>query len=209
MTHVIMGWERALPWLIAALLTGYLAGSIPFGLLISRALGLGDPRNIGSGNIGATNMLRTGSRLAAALTLVLDFAKGLVPVVVFLAFWGDLAAQAAGIGAVLGHCLPVWLWFRGGKGMATFLGVLYGLYWPAGIAISATWLVAALLSRMSSVGALAAAFTAPLWFYAFQRPEAVLAVAVLSIWVWLRHRRNIGRIVRGEEPRISLAGKRR
>ena len=202
MLHDIMGLDRALPWLIAALAAGYLAGSIPFGLLLSRTLGLGDPRRIGSGNIGATNVLRTGSKGAAALTLLLDAAKGAAPVLAFLS-WGDLAAQAAGLGAFLGHCFPVWLGFRGGKGVATFLGIVLALHWPAGLAVCATWLAAAGLSRISSVGALAAAASAPLWLVALSRWEAVLAAALLAGLVWLRHRANIARLIRREEPRIG------
>ena len=202
MLHDIMGLDRALPWLIAAFAAGYLAGSIPFGLLLSRTLGLGDPRRIGSGNIGATNVLRTGSKGAAALTLLLDAAKGAAPVLAFLS-WGDLAAQAAGLGAFLGHCFPVWLGFRGGKGVATFLGIVLALHWPAGLAVCATWLAAAGLSRISSVGALAAAASAPLWLVALSRWEAVLAAALLAGLVWLRHRANIARLIRREEPRIG------
>jgi len=202
MLHTVMGWERALPWLLTALAAGYLIGSIPVGVLLARVFGLGDLRKIGSGNIGATNVLRTGNKVAAALTLALDMAKGLAAVLVFLR-WGDLAAQAAGIGAVLGHCLPVWLWFRGGKGMATFIGVILGLYWLAALAVCATWLAAAALSRRSSVASMAAAASAPLWLYLTGRIEAVLAAAVLAILIWLRHHANIGRLIRGEEPRIG------
>ncbi len=205
MLHDIMGIDRALPWLALAFGCGYLFGSVPFGLILTRVFGLGDLRRVGSGNIGATNVLRTGNKAAAALTLILDFAKGLIPVLIFL-HWGDLAAQAAGIGAVLGHCLPVWLWFRGGKALATFLGVLAALHWPAWIAVCITWLVAAGLSRISSVGALACTVLAPIWFYLFDRHEAVIAVALLSVWVWIRHHENIARLLRGTEPKIG-AGK--
>ena len=202
MLHTVMGWERALPWLLTALACGYLIGSVPVGVLLARLFGLGDLRKVGSGNIGATNVLRTGNKLAAALTLLLDMVKGLVPVVLFLN-WGDLAAQSAGVGAVLGHCLPVWLKFRGGKGVATFLGVIIGLHWPSGALVCATWLAAAALTRISSVGALAAAAAAPVILYAFGRLEAVLAAILLAAWVWLRHHQNILRLIRGEEPRIG------
>ncbi len=205
MLHDIMGIDRALPWLLLSLGVGYFVGSVPFGLILTRAFGLGDLRSVGSGNIGATNVLRTGNKAAAALTLTFDFAKGLIPVLIFLQ-WGDLAAQAAGIGAVLGHCLPVWLWFRGGKAVATFLGVIAALHWPAWIAVCVTWLVAAGLSRISSVGALVATALAPVWFYVFGRLEAVIAVAILAIWIWVRHHENIGRLLRGTESRIG-AGK--
>lgn len=205
MFHDILGIEQALPWLLMALAAGYLAGSIPFGVLVARVFRLGDLRRIGSGNIGATNVLRTGNRAAAALTLVLDAAKGAVPVALFLN-WGDLAAQAAGLGAFIGHCLPVWLGFRGGKGVATFLGIMLGLHWLTFAALCATWLAAAALSRISSVGALAASASAPLWLMLFGRWEAVLFAIVLAVLIWLRHHANIARLVRGEEPRIG-AGK--
>lgn len=205
MLHEIMGIERALPWLLGAFVCGYAIGSIPFGIVLARFFGLGDLRKIGSGNIGATNVLRTGNKAAAALTLLLDFAKGLVPVLLFLN-WGDLAAQAAGVGAVLGHCLPVWLRFRGGKGVATFLGVLAGLHWPAWVLVCATWLVAAALTRISAVGALVAAAAAPAWFLVFGRLEAVLAVIFLAIWIWVRHHQNIARLIAGTEPRIGKRG---
>ena len=209
MLHEVMGWERALPWLALAFACGYLIGSVPVGLLVSRLFGLVDPRKIGSGNIGATNVLRTGSKRAAAATLLFDMAKGAVPVLVFLNQWGDLAAQAAGVGAVVGHTLPVWLRFRGGKGVATFLGAAIGLYPLGGALVCGAWLVAALVSRISSVGALAAAASAPVWFWLLGRPEAVLALAALAVWVWLRHADNIGRLMRGHEPRIGAGGHRK
>lgn len=202
MLHTIMGFERALPWLLTALACGYLIGSVPVGVLLARLMNLGDLRKIGSGNIGATNVLRTGNKAAAALTLLLDGAKGAAAVLAFLN-WGDLAAQAAGIGAVLGHCLPVWLRFRGGKGVATFLGVVIALAWPVGLLTCASWLVGAALSRISSVGALVAAVSAPLWMWAMGHPEAVLSTAFIALWVWIRHAANIGRLLRGKEPRIG------
>ncbi len=207
MLHEVMAWDRALPWLALAFACGYLIGSVPIGLLAARAFGTVDPRKIGSHNIGATNVLRTGNKRAAAVTLLLDMAKGAVPVLLFLR-WGDLAAQAAAIGAVIGHTLPVWLGFRGGKGVATFLGVALGLYWLAGVLVCATWLAAAFLSRISSVGALAATASAPIWFYLLGRLEAVVVVAALAAWVWLRHAGNIGRLMRGQEPRIGAGGHR-
>ena len=209
MLHDVMAWERALPWLALAFACGYLLGSIPVGLVVTRLFGAEDPRRIGSGNIGATNVLRTGSKRAAAVTLLLDMAKGALPVLAFLNLWGDLAAQAAGIGAIVGHTLPVWLRFRGGKGVATFLGIALGLHPPAGALVCATWLLAAFVSRISSVGALAAVASAPLWFTLLGRPEAVLTVAGAAIWVWLRHAANIRRLLRGTEPRIGAGGHRR
>ncbi len=190
-----------------SLAVGYLVGSIPVGVLLARLFGLGDLRKIGSGNIGATNVLRTGNKKAAALTLLLDALKGAVPVIVFSG--SDTAALTAGAGAVLGHCLPVWLRFRGGKGVATFLGVVLALQPVAGAAVCATWLAAAWASRISSVGALAAAASAPLWLWAVGRGEAVLVVAALAAWVWLRHRENLARLARGTEPRIGAGGNRK
>lgn len=203
MLHDVMAWERALPWLAMAFACGYLVGSVPVGLMAARAFGTVDPRTIGSQNIGATNVLRTGNKAAAAATLLFDMAKGAVPVLVVLSLWGDLAAQAAGVGAVVGHTLPAWLRFRGGKGVASFLGVTLGLNPPAGALVCATWLVAAFLGRISSLAALVATASAPLWFYLLGRLEAVLVVAALAVWVWLRHASNIGRLVRGTEPRIG------
>ncbi|MFQ5567770.1 MAG: glycerol-3-phosphate 1-O-acyltransferase PlsY [Paracoccaceae bacterium] len=198
----MMALERALPWLLLALGGGYLAGSIPFGMIVARLFRLGDLRRIGSGNIGATNVLRTGNKAAALATLLLDAAKGAVPVLIFLG-WGDLAGQAAGLGAFLGHCFPVWLRFRGGKGVATWFGVMLAIHPLTWAALSLTWLAAAAVSRISSVGALAAAAAGPLWLIAFGRWEAVLLAIILGVLVWLRHHANIRRILRGEEPRIG------
>jgi len=203
MFHQIMGFERALPWLILALGCGYLAGSIPFGMIVARLFRLGDLRQIGSGNIGATNVLRTGNRPAALATLLLDALKGAAPVWYFLSTSGDLAAQAAGLGAFLGHCFPVWLRFRGGKGVATWFGIMLAIHPLTWVALCLTWLAAAALTRISSVGALAAAAAGPLWLIVFDRWEAVLLAIILGVLVWLRHHANIRRILRGEEPRIG------
>lgn len=203
MFHHIMGLERALPWLAFAFACGYLAGSVPFGMIVARLFRLGDLRKIGSGNIGATNVLRTGNRTAAALTLLLDALKGAVPVWIFLGLWGDLAGQLAGLGAFLGHCFPVWLRFRGGKGVATWLGIMLALHPPSFAATGLTWLAAAWLTRISSAGALAAAASGPLWLILFGRWEAVLLAIVLGTLVWIRHHANIRRLLRGEEPRIG------
>ncbi|MEO1724907.1 MAG: glycerol-3-phosphate 1-O-acyltransferase PlsY [Pseudomonadota bacterium] len=201
MLHELMAPERALPWLSLAFAVGYLAGSIPFGLILAKVFGLGDLRAIGSGNIGATNVMRTGNKLAAALTLLLDGAKGAVPVILFLG-WGDLAAQAAGIGAFVGHCLPVWLRFKGGKGVATFFGVVLALYWPAGLTIAGIWLGVFRATRTSALGALAAATAVPIAFFAWGRLEAVLAVTILGIAIWITHRSNIARLWGGQENRF-------
>ncbi len=203
MFHHIMGFDRALPFLAIAFAAGYLAGSVPFGVIIARIFRLGDLRKIGSGNIGATNVLRTGNKLAAALTLLLDALKGAVPVWFFLAQWGDLAGQIAGLGAFLGHCFPVWLKFRGGKAVATWFGVMLAIHPPSFAAAGLTWLAVAYLTRISSAGALAAAASGPLWLMLFGRWEAVLLAIVLGIVIWIRHHANIRRILAGEEPRIG------
>ena len=202
MLHEIMSWQLSWPWFAQAFLYGYLAGAIPFGILVSRVFGLGDLRKQGSGNIGATNVLRTGNKLAAFLTLLLDFAKGAIPVLI-LYRWGDVTAQLAGLGAFLGHCFPIWLKFRGGKGVATFLGVMLGLSWMGWALCCLSWLVAAALTRISSVGALAASALAPVWLWMLGRQDAVLLAIVLAVLIWLFHAANLGRLARGEEPKIG------
>lgn len=184
----------------------YLLGSIPFGLVITRALGLGDLRAIGSGNIGATNVLRTGNKGAALATLLLDAGKG--GIAVLLARWlvGADAAQLAGLAAFLGHLFPVWLGFRGGKGVATFLGTLLALAWPVGLAACATWAVTAAVSRMSSLSALVAAASAAGWAWVFGQPQLIVLIAVLALLVIIRHYANITRILAGTEPRIGKKG---
>jgi glycerol-3-phosphate acyltransferase PlsY len=181
----------------------YLLGSVPFGIVITRALGLGDLRQIGSGNIGATNVLRTGNKRAALATLVLDSAKGAFAVLIARWFLAEDAAQLAGLAAFLGHLFPVWLGFRGGKGVATFLGILIALAWPVGLAACATWLVAAVLTRTSSVAALTAAATSSLWLFWFAEGRMLVLVFVLTILVYLRHSENLRRIKAGTEPRIG------
>ena len=192
---------------IGAIILGYVAGSIPFGLLLTRAAGLADIRQIGSGNIGATNVLRTGSRPIAAATLACDILKGAVPVVLFHYWSGETAALLSGLAAIAGHMFPVWLRFHGGKGVATFLGVLFGLGWFYGVVFMAIWLVTAAWSRISSVAALAASTLMPLvalyqgrWLTA-----AILAVMVMAIYI--AHRTNLARLTRGEEARIDLGKK--
>jgi glycerol-3-phosphate acyltransferase PlsY len=188
--------------LAAALGFGYLLGSIPFGMIVTRLGGLGDIRAIGSGNIGATNVLRTGRRELAALTLLGDFGKGAVAVLI-AAQWSAELAAAAGLGAFLGHLYPVWLKFKGGKGVATYLGVLAGLAWPAAIAFAAIWLFVAYATRYSSLAALTAAAAAPLVLAACQNWLAVGLFTMLTILVFLRHHQNIGRLLKGEESRIG------
>jgi len=184
-------------------LIGYLAGSIPFGLLVGRAFGKGDIRRIGSGNIGATNVLRTGSKPAALLTLLADGGKGAVVVLLARALADAGAAQIAALAAFLGHCFPVWLRFRGGKGVATFLGIALALHWPAGLLACGTWLAAAAAARISSVGALAAAALAPVWAIALGRQDLALLFLALAVLVISRHAANIARLRAGTEPRIG------
>ena len=184
-------------------LLAYLLGSVPFGIVMARLFGLGDLRKIGSGNIGATNVLRTGNKTAAALTLILDAAKGGIAVLIAGSAFGADAAQAAGFAAFLGHCYPVFLGFKGGKGVATFLGTLLALAWPVGLAACATWAAVAALSRISSLSALVAAATAPLWALVLGLPEAVALLIALAVLIGLRHDANIRRLIAGTEPRIG------
>ncbi|SLN21639.1 glycerol-3-phosphate 1-O-acyltransferase PlsY [Roseisalinus antarcticus] len=182
---------------------GYLAGSVPFGIVIARAFGLGDLRKIGSGNIGATNVLRTGNKLAALLTLVMDSGKGGFMTLAALWLAAPDAAQVAAFAAFLGHCFPIWLRFAGGKGVATFLGILLALGWPVGLAACGTWLVAALATRYSSVGALVAAAAAPLWALTLGRGDLLILLVALAALVFWRHSANIARLRAGTETRIG------
>jgi glycerol-3-phosphate acyltransferase PlsY len=202
---IAMGW----PYLLAVLLASYLLGSIPFGLVLTRLAGLGDIRRIGSGNIGATNVLRTGNKALAAATLILDGAKGAVAVLVAQRLYGPDAAIVAGAGAFLGHLFPVWLKFHGGKGVATTIGIFLAIAWPVGLIACAVWLLVALLFRYSSLAALVAVAAAPVaaWFLA-NHQTAGLAL-FLAVVVWQRHHENIGRLLKGRESRISLGGSRK
>jgi glycerol-3-phosphate acyltransferase PlsY len=200
---------------LAAAVVSYLLGSIPFGLVITRAAGLGDVRKIGSGNIGATNVLRTGRRGLAAATLVLDALKGVVAVLVAKYFWPGDAVFIAGIAVFLGHCFPIWLGFKGGKGVATFIGILLGIAWPVGVIFCAVWLFIALTQRLSSLSALTAAVTAPIFAYVawlmgwaeVDGTKFAATAALLALILVYNHRANIGRLLNGTEPRIEL-GKR-
>jgi acyl phosphate:glycerol-3-phosphate acyltransferase len=192
--------------LIAALI-GYLCGSIPFGLILAKAAGLGDVRRVGSGNIGATNVLRLGNRKIAALTLLLDALKGTIPVLVMNHFGDSQTGIIAGLAAMLGHIFPVWLGFKGGKGVATNVGVLFGLYWPLGLIFIGVWLVLAFLFRFSSLAALVASLLSPFWVFVFGRMEFLWPTALIALAIWIMHRENIGRLVKNKEPRIDL-GKR-
>ena len=182
---------------------GYLLGSIPFGLVLTRLMGLGNLREIGSGNIGTTNVLRTGSKAAAALTLFLDGGKGAAAVLLARFLATEDAAQVAGLLAFFGHCFPIWLKFKGGKGVATFLGLMLALAWPVGIACCMTWLAAAAISRISSLGALVSALSAPLWCSVLGYPNSTALAVLLAAVVFWRHGANIARLRAGTEPRIG------
>ena len=184
-------------------LVGYLFGSIPFGIVITRLFGLGDLRQIGSGNIGTTNVLRTGSKSAAAATLILDGAKGAIAVLVARWLAAEDAAQFAGLMAFLGHCFPVWLKFKGGKGVATFLGLMLALAWPVGIACCLTWLVTALIGRISSLSALVAAASSTFWILILGYSATFILGIVVTLLVFWRHRENIARLKAGTEPKIG------
>ena len=201
-----MTWGN--PWAdLAALVVGYLLGSIPFGLILTRFAGLGDIRAIGSHSIGATNVLRTGRKELAAATLLLDALKGTVAVLIAGAAWGPDAAIVAGLGAFLGHVFPVWLGFRGGKGFATYLGVLLGLYWPAVLVLAVVWLGMAAVFRFSSLAALATSLAVPVALLLFGQSRVALLFVVLAPLLWLRHHENIRRLLAGTETRIGEKAK--
>ena len=181
---------------------GYLLGSIPFGLLLTRAAGGPDIRDIGSGNIGATNVLRTGRRGLAAATLLCDALKATLAVLV-AARYGTDAALAAGLGAFLGHLFPVWLKFKGGKGVATYIGLLIGFYWPAALLFCAIWLAVAAASRYSSLAGLIASALSPLGLWFFGRPSIAALFLLLTVLLWFMHRANISRLLDGSEGKID------
>lgn len=182
---------------------GYLLGSIPFGMILTKAMGLGNLREIGSGNIGATNVLRTGNKGAAAATLLLDGAKGAIAVLLARALAGQDAAQIAALTAFLGHCFPIWLGFKGGKGVATFLGLMLALAWPVGVLACATWLATALISRISSLSALVAAAWSPLISLMVGQGQIFFLTLILTSLIIIRHRANLARLKDGTEPRIG------
>ncbi|MAL08718.1 MAG: acyl-phosphate glycerol 3-phosphate acyltransferase [Maricaulis sp.] len=184
---------------------GYLLGSIPFGLVITKLAGLGDIRAIGSGNIGATNVLRTGRKDLALATLVLDAGKAGIAALIFTALIGTEAGLVAGGAAFFGHCFPVWLGFKGGKGVATFYGTILAVAWPVGVLAALTWIGMALLMRISSLSALVAAAIAPVIAYAFGRSDVALLCIFLAVIIYWRHRANIERLIAGTEPRIGGA----
>ena len=186
-------------WAIA----GYLLGAIPFGIVTARILGLGDLRKIGSGNIGATNVLRTGSKLGAALTLIGDAGKAGAAVLLARALAAEDAAQISGFAAFFGHCYPIWLKFKGGKGVATFFGLLFALTWPIGVAAGATWLATAAIFRYSSLAALLTAALTPLWVILFNSSNLFFLSLCLASVIYWRHRKNIIRLIRSQERRIG------
>ncbi|WP_306089408.1 glycerol-3-phosphate 1-O-acyltransferase PlsY [Qipengyuania flava] len=186
-----------------AALLGYLIGSIPFGLLLTRAAGMGDVRKIGSGNIGATNVLRTGNKGLAAGTLLLDLLKGLAPVLIAARLGGEVAAAFAAGAAVLGHCFPVWLGFKGGKGVATNAGVAFGLAWPVGLAYAFVWLSVLAIFRISSLAGMAAVVAAAAAAPLFGYPQFFPVLAAIALLIIYLHRANIARLAKGEEPRVG------
>ena len=189
--------------MIIALVFGYLCGAIPFGLLFSRWAGLGDIRTIGSGNIGATNVLRTGNKKIAALTLLCDGLKGMAPALLLSWLYGPQAGILGGLAAFFGHLFPMWLGFKGGKGVATSIGVLFGLFWPLGLVFVAVWIAMAAVFRISSLSALTASAVSPLAAYLLDRADLVLPAAIMAVAVFITHRANIRRLLKGEEPRIG------
>ena len=189
--------------IMAACAFGYLAGSIPFGILISKVLGLGDLRKVGSGNIGATNVLRTGNKLAAFLTLLFDFSKGLCAVLIARQFLGEDAVQVSAASALMGHCFPIWLRFSGGKGVATFLGATIALSFIIGIICCFVWLFVAVVRKMSSLASLTSSASAPIAAIFLDHPNTIILLVLLMSIVFFRHKQNIDRIIKGVEPKIG------
>jgi glycerol-3-phosphate acyltransferase PlsY len=207
MLHPI-NWSLALPYYLAALAFGYLVGSIPFGVVLTRVAGTADLRSIGSGNIGATNVLRTGHKALAAATLICDVLKGTLAVLVMDWLWGRDQALIAGLGAFLGHLFPVWLIFKGGKGVATYLGILLGLVpWPGAVAFAAIWVIVAALTRYSSLAGLVASAATPAVLWANDDRQEALLFVLLTVVVFLVHRANIARLVSGTEGKIGGSGR--
>lgn len=196
-------WSVIWPYFVVAAAASYLIGSIPFGLVLTRLAGFGDVRNIGSGNIGATNVLRTGNKPLALTTLFLDGGKGAFAVAIGNVYWGPDIAIVAAFGSLMGHLFPVWLRFRGGKGAAVGLGILLALAWPIGIAACLTWLVVAVVFRYSSLAALVAFAASPLFAWWLADPQTMEFSAFMAVVIWLKHAGNIRRLVRGEETRIG------
>ena len=195
--------HHALPFCLLAFVFGYLCGSIPFGVLLTRAAGGPDLRSIGSGNIGATNVLRTGRKGLAAATLLGDMLKGTFAVLVARYVLGDTVAIPAAVGAFLGHLFPIWLWFRGGKGVATYIGVLVGIAWPAAVVFCVVWLAVAAVTRYSSLAALTASLTAPAYLWWRGDIADAQVFLLLSALLWITHRANVGRLLSRAESRIG------
>jgi acyl phosphate:glycerol-3-phosphate acyltransferase len=202
MLHPI-NWQLALPYYAAALAFGYLLGSIPFGLVLTRLAGTQDIRQIGSGNIGATNVLRTGRKGLAAVTLLCDMLKGTAAVLLAYHFFGQDLAVLAGIGSFLGHLFPVWLRFKGGKGVATYIGVLLGLAWPAALAFCVIWLLVAAVTRYSSLAALVASAATPVILWLNSDRQEAQVFLLLTVLLVIRHAPNIARLIRGSEGKIG------
>jgi glycerol-3-phosphate acyltransferase PlsY len=201
-----MNWSMAAPFFLTALAGGYLLGSIPFGVLLTRFAGVGDIRKVGSGNIGATNVLRTGRKGLAAATLIGDALKGTVAVLLFFWLWGPNTAILAGIGAFVGHLYPVWLRFKGGKGVATFLGCLLGLKPLAALAFAAIWIACAFVTRYSSLSALVASAATPLVLWSMGERQMAEAFILLAVLLWWRHAENIRRLLARTEGKIGQKG---
>ncbi|MBT8414309.1 MAG: glycerol-3-phosphate 1-O-acyltransferase PlsY [Boseongicola sp.] len=196
-------FETSAPILALVAVLAYLLGAVPFGIVMSRAFGLADPRSIGSGNIGATNVLRSGSKPAAALTVLLDGAKGGIAVLIARALVGEDAAQVAALSAFLGHLYPVWLGFKGGKGVATFLGTVLALSPIVGAAACALWLATFAIFRVSSLGGIMAPALTPIAAYLLGHADKTAVLAAMAVFVWWRHRENITRILKGTEPKVG------
>ncbi len=197
-----ISWANAAPYYLAALAFGYLLGSIPFGLILTRVAGLGDVRKIGSGNIGATNVLRTGNKMIAAATLLGDLLKGTLAVVLAKMYGPDVAV-IAGLGAFIGHCFPVWLGFKGGKGVATYIGILLGFTWKIALVFGVVWLVSAVVTRYSSLAALIASVAVCIALYYTGMAQLMELFVLLTLILWVRHHQNIVRLVKGQEGRIG------
>jgi acyl phosphate:glycerol-3-phosphate acyltransferase len=187
---------------------GYVLGSVPFGLLLTKLAGQGDVRSIGSGNIGATNVLRTGNKPVAIATLLCDMLKGTIPVLIAAHYYDFNASLVAGFAAMAGHIFPVWLGFKGGKGVATLIGVLFGLHWPIALIFLAVWLAFAFAFKFSSLAALASSMLLPIWALLLGHLELALPLALLAVIVWITHRANISRLMNKSESKISLSSKK-
>ena len=204
-TLALVRWETAWPYFLATFFLAYLVGAIPFGLIFAKLAGAGDIRNIGSGSIGATNVLRTGKRWAAVATLICDALKGYIAVMAGFNLGGQAFGVCAGFGAFIGHLYPIWLGFRGGKGVATYIGIVLALAWPVGLLVCASWLGVAQAFRYSSLAGLVSTALTPLYFLFLGTTLFALLTFVLVILVYIKHRSNIVRLIKGEEPMIGRA----